>query len=108
MKRSVMLICALVLVTDLSDDGRLGKATFVSPHSPVKSLEVSSDHYGSVEPDCHNELLRANFQYPSRQSLGQPVNPVVQHTRKIIHSCNVSSSGGIPGVISPPLLLRFS
>jgi hypothetical protein len=97
MKRMIMLICALVLVLDLTDDGRLGKATSVVPHSPVKSLEVSSDHYGSVQPDCHNELPRGTSQCPSRSSLGKPVSRVVQHTLKIIHSCNPPSSGGIPG-----------
>jgi hypothetical protein len=97
MKRVVMFICAFVLVLDLSDDGRLGKATATVPHSPVKSLEVFFDQYGSVEPDCHNELRRVNFQCASRQSPGQPVSPVVPHTHKIIHSCNLSSSGGIPG-----------
>jgi hypothetical protein len=96
MKRVVMLICALVLVLDLSDDGRLGKAPFVSPHSLVKSLEVSPEHYGSVELGWHNEILRDNFQDASPQSFDQPVNSVVTHTRKIIHSCNLCSSGGIP------------
>jgi hypothetical protein len=96
MKRMVVLICALVLVLDLSDDGRLGKAASVVPHSPVKSLEVSSDHYGSVEPDCHNKLPLITFQCASRQSFGKPLCHVVQHTRKIIHFCNLTSSGGIP------------
>jgi hypothetical protein len=97
MKRVLIIICALFLLIDLSDDGRLWKATSFVPHSPVQSLEVSSDHHGSVEPDCHNELRRVNFQCDSHQSLGQFVSRVVQHTRKIIHSCNLSSSGGIPG-----------
>jgi len=97
MKRTVMLICALVLVLDLSDDGRLGKATFVVPPSPVKSLEASPDHYGSAEPVCQGEQTPANFQHAPRPSPGQPVNHVVQHTRKIIISSHLSSAGGLPG-----------
>ena len=97
MKRTVMLICALVMVLDLSDDGRLGKATFAAPPSPVKSLEVSSDHYGSAEPVCPAEQTPANFQHAPRQSPGQPVFRFVQHTLKIIISSHLNSAGGLPG-----------
>jgi hypothetical protein len=62
MKRLVLLILALLLMMDFADDGCLGKSKFVSRHSAVKSLEVSSKHYGSEAPDCHNEILRANLQ----------------------------------------------
>jgi hypothetical protein len=45
MDRLVMLIYALVLVLDLSDDGPFGRVKSVAPESPVKSLELSSDSY---------------------------------------------------------------
>jgi hypothetical protein len=97
MKRMVMVICILILMCDLSDDGHLGNTKFLAPHSPVKSLEVSSNHdASSAAPGCHNEPLGANFQLFSPQSRGQPPNPVVSHTRKIIVTSHLSA-GGLPG-----------
>jgi hypothetical protein len=97
MKRLVMLICVFVLMFDLADDGCLGKAMFVAPHSPVKSLEVSSDHYGSEAPHCHHEILRANCQPLFSTPRGQPTNPVVKQSRKIIVTSHLSGAGGLPG-----------
>jgi len=35
MKSAVMLICVFVLMLNLSDEGPLGKARFIAPHSSV-------------------------------------------------------------------------
>lgn len=96
MKRMVMLICILFLILDLADDGCLGKAKFVAPHSPVKSLEVSSNHYGSEAIDCHTEVLWGNFELPFPQSRGKPTKPVVQQSRRIIFTSHLCSAGGLP------------
>jgi len=97
MKRMILLICAFVLVLDLSDDGRLGKATSVVTPSPVKSLQASPGHDGSAGPVCQAEQTLANLQYAPCQSPGQPLTRVVQHTRKLIISSHLTSAGGLPG-----------
>ncbi len=97
MNRLVMIICALVLVLGLSDDGRFGQAKTVAPESPVKSLGVSSDYHGLTGPDCQDAPPRADFHCATCQALDQPLNPAVQHTRKIIISSHLSSAGGLPG-----------
>jgi hypothetical protein len=98
MKRMVMFICVLFLMLDMADDGCLGKAKFVNPPSPVKSLKVSCKHYGSGEPDCHHEILRANLQLPFPQFHSSPSNPFVsQQSRKIIFTSHLSGAGGLPG-----------
>jgi len=107
MKRLALFICVLFLMLDLADDGRLGKAIYVVPHSPVKSLQVSSSQNGSVEDGCHGEVWQDNFQYTPLQFPGRPIARVIQHTRKIIHNSNLSSSGGIPRVNNLLLSLVF-
>jgi hypothetical protein len=97
MQRMVILICALILILDLADDGRLGKGMFTVPHSPVKSLEVYSDNHGAAESACQDALLRANFQFTSHQSSGQTITPVIQPICKILFSSHLSSAGGLPG-----------
>ena len=97
MKRMVLLILALLLLTDMPDDGCLGKARLVNSPSPAESLEVSFKHCGSEAPDCHNEILRANLQLPLPQCRSQPTNPVVRQSRKIVFTSHLSSAGGLPG-----------
>jgi hypothetical protein len=98
MKRMVLLILVLLLTTDLADDGCLGKPKFVSPGSPVKSLEVSYKHYGSEAPDCHHEIPRAKVKLPWPQFRSPPSNPLVsQQSRKIIFISHLGSAGALPG-----------
>jgi hypothetical protein len=92
MKRVVLL-----LMSDLAEDGCLGKTKFVAPHSPVKSLEISSKYCGVEAPDCHHEILRANLQLPFPQSRSEPTKPAVQQSRKLIVTSHLSSAGGLPG-----------
>jgi hypothetical protein len=97
MKRMVIFICVLFLMLDLADDGGLGRAKLVSPPSPVKSLEVSYEDYGSEAPDCQHEVLPSNFSFPFPQSHSQFTKPVVHKSHKIIFTSHLSSAGGLPG-----------
>jgi hypothetical protein len=64
MRRLVIFFCVLFLMLDLADDGCLGRAKFVSPISPVKSLEVSYKDYGSKAHYWQHEILFSNLQFP--------------------------------------------
>jgi hypothetical protein len=95
-KRTVLLICALVLLLDLADDGYLGKVKYVAPDSPAKSLDFSVENHKSGTVDFHPDLLAANFPGTPCQSLSQPATPVVWTAVKIIVSSLLASSGGLP------------
>jgi hypothetical protein len=97
MKRLVILICVVVLMLDLSDDGRLGKAKYVTPQSPVQSLETSADLDSAAKPVCHHGVPAVEVQHFSPASFAQPIKPVVQHTRKTILTAHLGSAGGLPG-----------
>jgi hypothetical protein len=97
MKHILISICVLFLMLDLANDGSLGKAKFVIPPSPVKSLEVSSHYYGSEAPDCFQEILPSNPPLPFPQFLSQSTKPLVQQSRKITFISYLSSAGGLPG-----------
>jgi hypothetical protein len=95
-KRTILVICALVLLLDLADDGHLGNVKFVAPDSPVESLKTSCECHKSGQVESLGELPRANFlgipyRYPS-----QPATPVVRTNCKIIVSSLLSSAGGLP------------
>jgi hypothetical protein len=91
-----MLICALFLMFDLADDGRLGRVRFVAPQTPVKSLNSAASHYCAAKSDSQNELSRADILRIPSQFPIQPATFVVHQTRKIIVSCHLSSAGGLP------------
>jgi hypothetical protein len=49
MKRILFLICALLLLADLADEGRLDKVRLAAPQCPGKfSSTYSSQHKGEV------------------------------------------------------------
>jgi hypothetical protein len=106
MKRMLISICVLFLMLDLANDGSLGKAKFVNPPSPVKSLEVFSHYYGSEAPDCYQEILPSNPPLPFPQFRSQSTKPLVQQSRKIIFISYLNSAGGLPGQL-PTLILPF-
>jgi hypothetical protein len=97
MKRMMLLILVLFFTTGLAEDGCLGKAKFVAPQSPVKSLVVPANHYGSEEPDCRRQILWAGLQLHLPQFCSQSPKPLVQETRKIIFISYPSSAGASPG-----------
>jgi hypothetical protein len=97
MQGVIILMCALVLMIDLTDDGRLGKANFSPPCSLVKSLNAPSQPNSSDKAVCQAERTPGDFRCGPCQSPGQPKDPVVQHTLKMIVSFRVSSAGGLSG-----------
>ena len=96
MKRGVLLILAVLLLIDLADDGCLGKAKFLPPHSSTKiSL--------TFPLDCDSESVDTTYAPPASnrweicgRKQFQAVLIGVQTTLKIITFCNNGSSGGIP------------
>jgi hypothetical protein len=92
----VVLICALVLLLDLADDGHLGKVKFVAPLPAVKSLEAASENPESGKVDCQDELLLSIFLVRSCRSQSQPSTSLVRNIRKIIISFHPQSAGGLP------------
>jgi hypothetical protein len=94
-KRAILLICLIALALDLAQDGALGKANFVAPHSPVKSLITSLHHFGGSTPGtlANWPPVNAGRLYFCHRS--QKV-AVAQNHLKRIYSYKFSSSGGIP------------
>jgi hypothetical protein len=97
MKRLVLLMCILALIGDLTDNSHLGKTKFVAPVSPNKSLQVSSNRYGSELNDYQQDILQVNFKFPVPQPRGQPAKHVIQQIRKISFTSNRTSAGGTLG-----------
>ena len=96
MRRTVLLILALLLMFDLAEDGCLGKAKFDLPHPSAKTSVTSSHHFDSGQVDFRHELASADLPGIPRHADTQPVTLGVQPTLQIIYSCHLSSSGGIP------------
>jgi hypothetical protein len=97
MKRLVILLCVFVLMLDLSYDGHLGKGKFVTPESPVQSLETSADLYSAAKSVCHHGLPGGEVQPFSSLSYPQHLKPVIQHLRKTVVIAHLSGAGGLPG-----------
>jgi hypothetical protein len=97
MKRLVILICFLVLMVDLSVDGHLGKGKFVTPKSPVQSLENSFDLDSTAKSIYHHGLPGVEVQHFFPPSFTQHLKPVIQYLRKTTVSAHFSSAGGLPG-----------
>jgi hypothetical protein len=95
MKRVVLLILALLLLSDLAEDGSLGKATFVAPQSSAKTSLTSPLHECSGKVDSHCTLPSDGGEI-SRLVLCHPVTFLVQPALKIIIYNHTGSSGGIP------------
>jgi hypothetical protein len=95
MKRVVLLILALLLLSDLAEDGCLGKATFVAPQSSDKTSLSSPLHDCSGKVDS-GDILPSGGKKTPRLTPFLPDVLLVQPTLKIILVCNNGSSGGIP------------
>ena len=95
MKRIVLSILVLLLISDLAEDGCLGKAKFVAPSSSAKTSITSHPHNCSGKVDNHYKLPSAGGKI-CRLMKFQPVTLVVQPALKLINSNHNGSSGGIP------------
>jgi hypothetical protein len=52
-KRILLLLCAILIIVDLADDGCLGKAPLLAPQYPEQiSLTDSLDSSGDIAPQC--------------------------------------------------------
>jgi hypothetical protein len=95
MKRILFLLCALLLLKDLADDGCLCKATALPPHGPGKfSFTTSPDSSGTIVAQVWlspGELRGILQRWPN-----QPVVIEVGNTLAKIDSYLLSSSGGLP------------
>jgi hypothetical protein len=95
MRRLVFLICAVVLMLDLADDGCLGKVKLVAP-THAAGYSVASTAHGSGKVDSQVDLPPLNWQVLTSQFPDQPVLIRGIHCHR---KCNFSlfgSSGGIP------------
>jgi hypothetical protein len=95
MKRIVLLILALLLLSDLAEDGCLGKAKYVTPSSSAKTIDISHLHSDSGKVDNHYTLPSAGGEICPPMEF-QPVTLAVQPALKIIIPNHNGSSGGIP------------
>jgi hypothetical protein len=95
MKRVLLLICALLLLIDLADDGYLGKVNYVFPHGQGA---------GSFDsPSQKNNKIDFQFGLPPPKSSGSPhcwqyLTKSVEVTQSAIINDDylLSSAGGIP------------
>jgi hypothetical protein len=112
MRRLIILMCVVILVLDLAEDGRLGQSKVVDlrglgqtsapsylHHADPQDIEAPSGenfaHHcgrGHLQLSLLPSLLLEIFQ----PSPSQPVTAGVQLSLKIIDCCNSGSSGGIP------------
>jgi hypothetical protein len=94
-RRLIFLICVVVLLCDLADDGGLGKVKCVAP-APAAHYSVASSSHASGTADPQVALppaiLRANpGPFPS-----QPASVEVPHNHNLSSFPFQSSSGGLP------------
>lgn len=95
MKRVVLLILALLLLSDLAEDGCLGKATFVAPQSSAKTSLTSPLHDCPGKVDSPYTLPSQGGEI-SRLRQFQRITPLAQPAIKIITYNHAGGSGGIP------------
>lgn len=95
MKRILVLLCALLFLLDLADDGYLGKAPALTPQLPgTVSFFSSPDSSGTIVPQvwlADIALLGALQRWQNQEILVE----VEEHLTKI--DCYLlGSSGGLP------------
>jgi hypothetical protein len=96
MKRLVLLILAIMLMTDLAEDGYLGKVKLVAPTSSAKTfLKISPLLTCSGKIYAFDTLLSDRGEI-SRLMQFKPLTHLFQPALKIIIYNHTGSSGGIP------------
>jgi hypothetical protein len=94
-KRLIFLICLVVLIFDLSDDGFLGKVKFVAP-SHTAQYSVASPQQNSAPDDSQVSLPPENLPNIFDLFPGEPASAGMVHGFKISDFFLVNSSGGLP------------
>ena len=91
-----IVICALLLMFDLTSDGCLGKAKFVFPLSATESSIASCPSKNSGKGESPTEPLLTNLLGSLGQPQNQPVAFPIPPDLKKLDDCHIGSSGGIP------------
>jgi hypothetical protein len=96
MKRGILLIVLLLLLVNLAEGGRFGKAKFLPPDSTTKASLTTFQHDGSGKIDFSGAMPSPDLCkiFSPRQS--QPIRSEGHPTFKLINACNNGNSGGIP------------
>jgi hypothetical protein len=95
MKRFILIIVVLLLIFDLADDGCLGKAIYIPPHSSAKASFVSPHPENSGNLDSWNGLALSSLQGPPSRSRSLPVTHRIRQTLTSDYYY-AAGSGGIP------------
>jgi hypothetical protein len=95
MRRLIFLICAVVLLFDLADDGCLGKIKFVASHNTAK-CSVASPNPTSGNSHFQVALAPENGRDLRQEFSAQPAAVAVTPSCKINHPYHFGSSGGLP------------
>jgi hypothetical protein len=95
MRRLIFLICILVLICDLADDGCLGRAKFVAPQHATTYSVASSSHAAS-RADFQLGVPPANLRDDPGPFPSQPATGEVPHNPNLSSFPFQSSSGGLP------------
>jgi hypothetical protein len=92
-----MLICSLVLVLGISDDGYLGKSILVAPNSSVSSLLAFSPQGDLKKPNYHFAPPPIDYPSAADHSFVQALYPLGRLPCKIISCSPSGGAGGLPG-----------
>jgi hypothetical protein len=95
MKRIFILMCIVLFLADLADDGYPGKVQALLPQGPgIFSLTTSQDTSGNMAPLVCLALEKLRVIPPRWQN--QPALIEVGNSLAKIDCCLLGSSGGIP------------
>jgi hypothetical protein len=95
MKRIFFLLCALLLLADLADDGCLGKAKSAVPRCPG-TISFTSSLNGSVKVESQVGITPTRMIGIRQRWQNQAVLVEVNNAPPLIHPYLFSSSGAIP------------
>jgi hypothetical protein len=95
MKPIFFLVCIVLLLADLTDDGYPGKAQALLPQGPgIFSVTTSQDTSGNMTPLVW--LTPGALRFILQRWQNQPVLIEVGNSLAKIDCCLLGSSGGIP------------
>ncbi len=96
LRRLIFLLCAVVLLLDLADDGCLGEAKLAGPPSQAAKYFFSSSSQDSGQVDSSAGLPPENLPEIIAPPPSQPVFCGVANCVEINHFFFFCSSGGLP------------
>jgi hypothetical protein len=96
MKRGIVLIIVLLCLVDLAQDGCLGSFKFVPLQATISTSLSSKHHYPSRQADLPHLLVSHDWLDMFSPNQSQQIKDLGQFASKIITSCHIGGSGGIP------------